>query len=137
VADDCIFCAIAAGEGPAKIVQEDEHTVAFLDINPWTRGHALVIPRTHSRNLYEVDDQDLGRTMAAAKRLAGRMRDALGCDGINLINSCEQAAWQTVFHFHVHLIPRYDDDPLRLPGSPMDVDDEELADLARELRGEG
>jgi histidine triad (HIT) family protein len=137
VADDCIFCAIAAGEGPAEIVQEDEHTVAFMDINPWTRGHALVIPRAHSRNLLDVPDDDLARTLSAAKRLAQRMGDALGTDGINLLNSCGSAAWQTVDHFHVHVIPRYDDDPLRLPGSPMDVGEGELAEVARELRGEG
>ena len=135
--DDCIFCAIAAGDGPAEIVQEDEHTVAFMDINPWTRGHALVIPRNHSRNLYEIGDDDLAHTMAAAKRLALRMRDALGCDGMNVLNSCEPVAWQTVFHFHVHLIPRYEDDPLRLPGSPMDVGEDELAKVAGELRGQG
>jgi histidine triad (HIT) family protein len=137
VADDCIFCAIASGEGPGEIVQEDEHTVAFMDINPWTRGHALVVPRTHSKNLLEIGDDDLARTMAAVKHLAARMREALGCDGINLLNSTDPAAWQTVFHFHVHVIPRYDDDPLKLPGSPMDVGEEELAEVARELRGEG
>ncbi len=133
--DDCIFCSIAAGEGPAEIVQEDEHTVAFMDISPWTRGHALVIPRRHSKNLYEVGDEDLAHVMAAAKRLAGRMRDRLHCDGINLLNSTEQAAWQTVFHFHVHVIPRYEDDPLRLPGKPQDVGEDELRAVADELRG--
>jgi histidine triad (HIT) family protein len=136
MADDCIFCAIASGEGPAEIVQEDEHTVAFMDINPWTRGHALVIPRAHSRNLLEVPDEDLARTMSAAKRLAQRMGDALGADGINVLNSCGSVAWQTVDHFHVHVIPRYEDDPLRLPGSPMDVGKEELAEVAGELRGQ-
>jgi histidine triad (HIT) family protein len=133
--DDCIFCAIARGEGPAEVVQEDERTVAFMDINPWTRGHALVIPREHSRNLYEIGDDDLAVTMSAAARLARRMRDALECDGINLINSCEPAAWQTVFHFHVHVIPRYDDDPLQLPTRPQEADKEELADLGELLRG--
>jgi histidine triad (HIT) family protein len=137
MADDCIFCAIASGEGPAEIVQEDEHTVAFMDINPWTRGHALVIPRAHTSNLLEIGEEDLARTMAAVKRLAGRMREALGCDGINVLNSTDEAAWQTVFHFHVHVIPRYEDDPLRLPGSPMDVGEDEVAQVARELRGEG
>jgi histidine triad (HIT) family protein len=137
VADDCIFCAIASGDGPAEIVQEDEHTVAFMDINPWTRGHALVIPRAHSRNLYEIGEEDLARTMAAVKRLAARMREALGCDGINVLNSTDPAAWQTVFHFHMHVIPRYEDDPLKLPGSPMDVGEDELGEVARELRGEG
>jgi histidine triad (HIT) family protein len=132
--DDCIFCAIAGGDGPAEIVQEDEHTVAFMDINPWTRGHALVIPRRHSRNLYEIGEEDLSHTMAAAKRLALRMRDALDCDGLNLINSAEAAAWQTVFHFHVHLIPRYEDDPLQLPTRPREADKDELAELGGLLR---
>ena len=90
--DDCIFCKIVAGDLPAEVVQEDEHTIAFMDINPWTRGHALVIPRNHSRNLYEAPEEDLAHTIAAAKRLALGMRDALDCDGINLLNSCEPAA---------------------------------------------
>ena len=132
---DCIFCRIAAGELPSEIVQEDEHTIAFMDINPWTRGHALVIPRRHSRNLYDVDDDDLAHVASAAKRLAVRMRDALACDGVNVLNSTEPAAWQTVFHTHVHVIPRYDDDPLRLPGQPRQPDEGELAQVARELRG--
>ena len=135
MADDCIFCAIARGEGPAEIVDQDEHTVAFMDINPWTRGHALLIPRTHARKPYEIDDEDLARTAVAAKRLALRMRERLRCDGVNLLNSCEPAAWQTVFHFHVHVIPRYDDDPLRLPGSPQGADQDELAEIAGELGG--
>jgi histidine triad (HIT) family protein len=133
--DDCIFCAIASGDGPAEIVQEDEHTVAFMDINPWTRGHAVVIPRNHSRNLYEIPDEDLERTVVAAKRLALRMRDRLGCDGVNLLNSCEAPAWQTIFHLHFHVIPRYSDDPLELPTRPREADDEELEEVADQLRG--
>jgi histidine triad (HIT) family protein len=134
VADDCIFCKIAAGEVPSEIVQEDEHTVAFMDISPWTRGHALVIPRNHSRNLYEIDDGDLHHAAAAAKRLAERMRDRLRCDGVNLVNSCEPAAWQTVFHFHVHVIPRYDDDSMRLPAGEDRPDPDEVPQVAAELR---
>jgi histidine triad (HIT) family protein len=135
VADDCIFCKIVAGELPAERVQEDEHTIAFLDLNPWTRGHALVIPRRHSKNLYEVPDDDLRHTASAAKLLAERMRDRLGCDGVNLLNACEPAAWQTVFHFHIHVIPRYVDDPLRLPTHPEQATREELGAVAAELRG--
>ena len=135
MAEDCIFCKIVEGEIPAQRVDEDEHTVAFMDLNPWTRGHALVVPRAHSRNLYEAGDDDLARTAQAAKRLAIRMRDRLGCDGVNLINSCEPAAWQTVFHLHVHVIPRYDDDPLQLPTRPHEADPDELAKVAEELRG--
>jgi histidine triad (HIT) family protein len=135
VADDCIFCKIVAGEIPAQRVDEDEHTIAFMDVNPWTRGHALVIPREHSRNLYEVSDEDLARTAHAAKRLALKMRDRFDCDGVNLINSCEPAAWQTIFHLHVHVIPRYDGDPLQLPTRPREADPNELAKVADELRG--
>ena len=137
VNDDCLFCKIVAGEIPAQVVDEDEHTVAFMDINPWTRGHALVVPRRHSTNLYEIDEEDLARTASAAKRLARRMKERLRCDGINLINSCEPAAWQTVFHLHVHVIPRYDDDPLRLPGQPREPEEGELAEVAAQLRGGG
>jgi histidine triad (HIT) family protein len=133
--DDCIFCAIASGDGPGEILQEDEHTVAFMDINPWTRGHALVIPRRHARNIFEIEDEELAHVMSAVKRLATRIRDSLNVDGINLLNSAEPAAWQTVFHFHVHVIPRYEDDPLQLPGKPMDVDQDELKQVADEIRG--
>jgi histidine triad (HIT) family protein len=134
VADDCLFCKIVSGELPAEVVQEDEHTLAFMDINPWTRGHALVIPRNHSTDLLEIPDTDLEHTMAAAKRLAAQAKERLGCDGINLLNSCGEAAWQTIFHFHIHVIPRYRDDPLRLPGRPQDVGEDELAAVAAELR---
>jgi histidine triad (HIT) family protein len=135
MAEDCIFCKILAGELPAEKVDEDEHTVAFMDINPWTRGHALVVPRKHVENLYEVGEDDMRHTMGGAQRLARRMKERLGCDGINLLNSCEPAAWQTIFHFHVHVIPRYDDDPLELPTRPRQAEAEELAEVAAELRG--
>jgi histidine triad (HIT) family protein len=131
---DCLFCKIVAGQIPAQIVDQDEHTISFMDINPWTRGHALVIPREHSRNLYEIDEANLARTAASAKRLALRMKERLGVDGVNLINSCEPAAWQTVFHFHVHVIPRYNDDPLELPVRPSEGDPDEIAGVADELR---
>jgi histidine triad (HIT) family protein len=133
--DDCIFCKIAAGDLPSEIVQEDEHTLAFMDLNPWTRGHALVIPRNHSPNLYEAPEEDLRVASVAAQRLARTMRDRLGCDGVNLLNCCEPAAWQTVFHLHIHVIPRYDGDPLQLPVRPRQAEGDELARVAAELRG--
>ncbi|HVE68176.1 MAG TPA: HIT family protein [Solirubrobacteraceae bacterium] len=133
---DCIFCKIVAGELPATKVDEDERTVAFMDINPATRGHALVIPRKHHRDLLEVPEEDLAATVAAAQRLAGRAVERLGADGVNLLNSCGRAAWQTVFHFHVHVIPRYDDDPLRLPWTPGPGDEDEIAAAGVSLRGE-
>jgi len=133
--DDCIFCKIAAGELPSTIVDEDERTIAFMDIAPATRGHALVIPREHSRDLLEVGPEDLKATILGAKRLAARARERLGADGVNLLNSCGAAAWQTVFHFHIHVIPRYEGDPLRLPWIPSSGDPEEIAAAAQELAG--
>jgi histidine triad (HIT) family protein len=133
---DCIFCAIAAGDAPAEIVDSDEYTVAFMDINPATRGHALVIPRTHSADLMEIDDEDLERTNLAARRLARRMDETLAPAGFNVINACRSAAWQTVFHFHLHVIPRYEDDPLKLPWIPRGADMAAIARVAAEIRGD-
>jgi histidine triad (HIT) family protein len=131
---DCIFCKIVAGELPGQIVEEDERTIAFMDISPATRGHLLVIPRAHARNLLEVSPEDLGATMATAQRMAQRVSERLEPAGVNLINACGAAAWQTVFHFHVHVIPRYEDDPLKLPWVPEQGDADEIAAVAGELR---
>jgi histidine triad (HIT) family protein len=131
---DCIFCKIVAGELPSQRVDEDELTVAFMDLNPATRGHALVVPRRHARNLLEIDSADLAATIQAAQRLAQRVVPALGADGINLINSCGADAWQTVFHLHVHVIPRYQGDPLKLPWIPQPGDADEIAATAELLR---
>jgi histidine triad (HIT) family protein len=134
VADpDCIFCKILAGELPATIVDEDERTIAFMDIAPATRGHALVIPRTHTPDLLSVDPEDLCAVAVASQRLAARAKERLAADGVNLVNSCGAIAWQTVFHFHVHVIPRYENDPLRLPWVPAPGDPEEIAVAAQEL----
>ena len=131
---DCVFCKILAGELPATVVDEDERTIAFMDISPATRGHALVIPRAHSADLIEVPAQDLAAVSAASQRLARRMKERLEADGVNLLNSCGAAAWQTVFHFHMHVIPRYANDPLRLPWHPTPGDGEEIAAAAALLR---
>ncbi len=133
---DCIFCKIVAGELPATIVAEDERTVSFMDINPGTRGHALVIPRVHSRDLLSIDPEDLKAVTLAVQRLAVRVNERLGADGVNTINSCGAAAWQTVFHFHVHVIPRYAGDPLRLPWVPAPGDPQQIAQAAAALKRE-
>jgi histidine triad (HIT) family protein len=130
---DCIFCKIVAGELPATIVDEDERTVSFMDINPATRGHVLVVPRRHAQDLLSVGSEDLEAVAVAAQRLAVRMTERLEVAGVNLINSCGAAAWQTVFHLHMHVIPRYQEDPLRLPWSPAPGDPQEIADAAQEL----
>ena len=130
---DCIFCKIVAGELPATIIAEDERTISFMDINPATHGHSLVIPRRHATDLLTIERSDLEAVMRSAQALARRMKERLSADGVNLINSCGAAAWQTVFHFHIHVIPRYVDDPLRLPWIPAPGDPAEIADAAREL----
>jgi histidine triad (HIT) family protein len=133
---DCIFCKIVAGELPATIVDEDERTISFMDISPATRGHALVIPREHSPDLLAVERDELTAVTLAAQTLAGRMKERLGADGVNLLNSCGAVAFQTVFHFHMHVIPRYEGDSLRLPWVPAAGDAEEIAAAAQELGGE-
>jgi histidine triad (HIT) family protein len=130
---NCIFCKILAGELPSTIVDEDERTVAFMDIAPATRGHALVIPRTHTPDLLSIDPNDLAAVALASQRLATRISERLSADGVNLVNSCGAVAWQTVFHFHVHVIPRYADDPLRLPWVPTPGDPAAIASAAQEL----
>ena len=133
--ENCLFCKIVAGAVPATVVDEDARTIAFMDINPATRGHALVVPRTHATDLLDIAADDLQACTLAAQRLAGRMKARLGADGVNLINSCGSAAWQTIFHFHVHVVPRYVGDPLELPWVPAPGDMDEIAATGVLLRG--
>ena len=132
---DCLFCKIVAGELPARIVAEDDLTVSFMDISPATHGHALVVPRRHSEDLYSIGTKDLAACMDSAQDLAVKARDRLGADGVNLLNSCRPDAWQTVFHFHVHVIPRYQGDPLKLPWVPQAGDESDIEAAADAYRG--
>jgi histidine triad (HIT) family protein len=134
MADDCIFCKIVAGDLPATRILEDERTLAFMDIAPWTRGHALVIPKAHAADLGEIGEDDLAAVSAMAKRVAARQKEVLGAEGVNLLNAFGSAAWQTVFHFHVHVIPRYEGDPLRLPWVPEQGDADEIKATGEELK---
>ncbi len=124
---ECIFCKIAAGELPATVIASDERALALMDINPATRGHALVIPRAHAQDIHDIDAEDLAAVIALTQQIAGRALANLGADGVNLIHSAGRAAWQTVFHFHIHVIPRYLGDPLVLPWVPAPGDPEERA----------
>jgi histidine triad (HIT) family protein len=137
MASDCLFCGIVAGDVPAQLIDSDEHTIAFMDINPATRGHSLVIPRRHATDILEVSPEDLAHTMAATQRLVSKIEEALEPAGFNVLNSCRPAAWQTVFHFHVHVIPRYADDPLKLPWIPRGGEEAEIAAIAGRIRGDG
>lgn len=131
---DCLFCQIVAGELPATKIREDDRTVAFMDINPATAGHALVVPRAHSEDLLTIGADDLAACAHAAQDVAQRAKDHLGADGVNLLNACGATAWQSVFHFHIHVIPRYADDPLRLPWIPGSGDAGEIAAAGERLR---
>lgn len=131
---DCIFCAIACGDAPARRVAETERTVAFLDLNPATRGHALVVPRSHARDLHDVDPHDLAEVATTAQRVAAAAVAELGAAGVNLVQSSGAAAFQTVFHLHVHVVPRYPDDGLVLPWTPAPGDADEMDAAAEQLR---
>ena len=118
MADDCIFCRIAAGEAPAHKIYENDSVFAIMDIFPWTEGHCLVIPKTHAPTLFDISPEDAAAVVKAARHLAPALRDAVGADGLNLLQSNGRAAWQQVDHFHLHLIPRWADDSLVQPISP-------------------
>lgn len=106
---DCIFCKLASGEISSNTIYEDDMFRVILDAAPASKGHALIIPKGHYTDLYEIDTEVAGQAMRLAKKLAGHMRDVLKCDGFNLVQNNGEVAGQTVFHFHLHLIPRYKD----------------------------
>ena len=115
---DCIFCAIAEGRAPAEVVFEDGETLAFMDINPANPGHTLVIPKRHVRDIYELDGETAAVVMKTTVKVARAVRMALQPDGMNLVQSNERAGGQEIFHFHIHVIPRWYDDGLRLARPP-------------------
>lgn len=108
---DCIFCGVVAGEISSTTIAQSERVIAFMDINPVTPGHALAVPRSHATDLFDITTDDLAACVHLAQRIAGRAQDRLGADGVNLLNCSGEAAKQTVFHFHIHVIPRFKDQP--------------------------
>ena len=110
---DCIFCGIVAGETSSTTIAQSERAIAFMDINPVTPGHVLVIPRSHTTDLLDVTADDLAACILLAQQIARRAKDRLGADGVNVLNCSGEAAWQTVFHFHMHVILRFKDDPAK------------------------
>lgn len=130
--NDCIFCAIAAGEIPSFKVYEDDFVLAYLDINPFTKGHVLVIPKTHSTGLLDTDDDAIAAVVMRVKKVAAHMKASLPCDGFNILQNNGEAAGQTVKHLHFHIIPRYAGEPLAFESHKGDM--YELAALADRLR---
>lgn len=133
--EDCIFCKLANGVFPTRSIYEDEEFNVILDVAPATRGHALILPKEHADNLYELPEETAGKALILAKKMMQKMTDKLACDGFNLLQNNGAVAGQTVNHFHLHLIPRYADDGHKLAIDPSEVAAEEL-DKLRDLLSE-
>lgn len=133
--ESCIFCKIVAGEIPSRKIYEDEDFQVMLDVSPATRGHALILPKKHYANIYELPEELAGKAMCLAKSMAERMTLLLGCDGFNIVQNNNEVAGQTVFHFHMHLIPRYtaDENGEMIWWRAQKFSDEELDELAEKL----
>ena len=127
--DNCIFCKIAAGDIPSATIYEDNDFRVILDIEPASKGHALILPKEHYANLYELSDELAAKALIVAKKVITKMTGILGCDGYNVVQNNGEAAGQTVFHFHIHLIPRYKDDAQKIDFNVNKISDEELQEL--------
>ncbi len=133
--DNCIFCKIASGEIPSNTLYEDDGYRVILDNGPATRGHALVLPKAHYADLFEIPEDVLSGAAVVAKKVAGTMKEKLSCDGLNLIQNNGAAAGQTVMHFHLHIIPRYSDDGQNILWKPGSPSAEELVEIRKTITG--
>ncbi len=133
--DNCIFCKLANGDIPTNKIYEDDMFTVILDASPAKRGHALILPKEHAANLYELPDETAAKAFVLAKKLATMMTERLSCDGFNVVQNNGEVAGQTVFHFHLHLIPRYigDGNEEKLGWNHLDLTDEEFAELREKL----
>lgn len=131
---DCIFCKIANGEIPAATLYEDEDFRVILDLGPASKGHSLILPKKHAANIYELPDETAGKAMILAKKMAGKLTDALNCDGFNIVQNNGEIAGQTVNHFHLHLIPRYEGDGLNLNWPQQEISAEQLEEIRQSIK---
>lgn len=131
---DCIFCKIANGEIPSATLYEDEGFRVILDVNPASKGHALILPKEHAEDLYGLSDGTASRAMVLAKKMASKMAAALECEGLNLVQNNGEIAGQTVFHFHMHLIPRYKGDSVKMGWKPGKLTEEMKEELLSVLK---
>lgn len=132
--DDCIFCKIANGEIPSTTIYENEEFRVFFDINPASKGHCLIVPKEHYSNIFDIDKDIAGRLFSLATVVARSLKKELNCEGMNIVQNNGEIAGQTVFHFHLHLIPRYTGDTVNVDWQPGQADMEELAELAGAVR---
>ena len=131
--NNCIFCKIANGEIPSRTIEENELCRVVLDVAPATKGHALILPKEHCRNLYDLPEEMGAEVMKMAQKVALKMKNQLQCDGVNLVQNNEEPAGQTVFHFHMHVIPRFIDDGQVIGWKPGSPSAEELDGILEEL----
>ena len=131
---DCIFCKIANGEIPSATLYEDEDFRVILDLGPASKGHALILPKAHAANIYEISDDMAAKAMILAKKMATKMTEALKCDGFNIVQNNGEPAGQTVFHFHMHLIPRYEGDQMGITWKPGTLTDEVKNEILEKLK---
>ena len=132
--ENCIFCKIANGEIPAATLYEDDDFRVILDLGPASKGHALILPKAHAANIYELPDETAGKAMILAKHMATKLRDGLKCDGFNIVQNNGEIAGQTVFHFHMHLIPRYEGDNVGITWKPGNLTDEEREEILAKVK---
>ena len=131
---DCIFCKLANGEIPTATLYEDDDFRIILDAGPATKGHCLILPKEHYQNIYELPDELAAKVFVLAKKTAARLAKALGCDGLNIVQNNGMAAGQTVFHFHMHLIPRWNDDGQHILWKPGRLTDEAKEEILRRFK---
>ena len=132
--DDCIFCKLANGVIPTRSIYEDEDFNVIMDASPATKGHALILPKEHAANLYELPDETVAKAFVLAKKMATSMTEKLSCDGFNVVQNNGEVDGQTVFHFHIHLIPRYKDDHQDLTWKQHSYDDATMDEIEKALR---
>ena len=130
---DCIFCKLAGGEIPTATLYEDDDFRIILDAGPATKDHCLILPKGHYANIYELPDELASKVFVLAKKTAARLQKALGCDGMNIVQNNGTAAGQTVFHFHMHLIPRWEDDGQHILWKPGKLTDEAKEEILRKF----
>lgn len=133
--DNCIFCKIAKGEIPSATLYEDEDFRVILDLGPASKGHALILPKEHAANIYELPDEIAAKAFVLAKKMASSLTEALQCDGFNVLQNNGTVAGQTVFHFHMHLIPRYEGDEVGLTWKPGTLTDAERDEILKKICG--
>lgn len=132
--ENCIFCKIANGDIPAATLYEDEDFRVILDLGPASKGHALILPKEHYANLYELDDEVASKVLVLAKKMITKLTDVLGCDGYNLVQNNGEVAGQTVHHFHMHLIPRYEGDQVGITWTPGTLTEEDKEEILSKLK---